>query len=461
MQAFREEPRLFLDDLHFFIHSMCAISRRNQTIPVTTTIKKPAPRRCAVSHPANKPTPTRHGDVLTWATDLDDRTLAQAHRTANLDFVYKPLALMADAHLGMGATIGSVVATEDSIIPAAVGVDIGCGMVAQKTVLTREQIDAHLPNIHNGIRKAIPSGQPRRGDRNAGSHPTGVRSKALDRLVRTAPPVQSDRFNANKIAAQFGTLGGGNHFVELTVDETDQVWVVLHSGSRGPGNLFAQEHIGKARNAMKKVLDEPLADPDLAHFVQGTNEFDKYIYGMLWAQDYALENRGQMMHAVMQVIARVMHDSDLVPHVSVSADSAVDGAQIQCHHNYASCEVHHDREMWVTRKGAIDASAGKWGIIPGSMATGSFVVSGCGNPDSYRSASHGAGRRMSRTAARKQLSVQSLISAMDGIAWNNDAEALLDEHPDAYKDIGEVMDNQSDLVQVEYRLETILNYKGT
>jgi len=363
---------------------------------------------------------------------------------------------MADAHLGMGATIGSVVATHDSIIPAAVGVDIGCGMVAQKTVFTREQLDPHLSTVHHGIRKAVPSGQPRRGKRNAGSHTSAVRSAALDRLVRDAPEVQSDKFDSKKIASQFGTLGGGNHFVELTVDETDRVWIVLHSGSRGPGNLFAQEYIGKARHAMKHALDQPLADPDLAHFVQGTDVFDRYIHGMLWAQDYALENRAEMLAAVVRVLAKVMEDND-PRHRGV----VVDGKQIQCHHNYASCEHHHGHEMWVTRKGAIDASTGKWGIIPGSMATGSFIVSGLGNPDAYRSASHGAGRRLSRTAARKQLSTKSLVKAMEGIAWNNDAQALLDEHPDAYKDIDGVMDNQSDLVKVEHRLATILNYKGT
>lgn len=404
----------------------------------------------------NTTTPIREDDVLSWATDLDPQTMAQAHRTASLDFVHKPLALMPDAHLGIGATVGSVVATQSSIIPAAVGVDIGCGMVAQKTVFTRDQVDAHLREIHKGIRNAVPSGQPRRGNRSAGSHKVGVRSKALDRLVRTAPEVKSDRFSAKKIAAQFGTLGGGNHFVELTVDDDDRVWIVLHSGSRGPGNLFAQEHIGKARNTMKKVLEQPLVDPDLAHFVQGTDDFEQYIHGMLWAQDYALENRAEMMDAVVRVMAKVMENSDLQHRGFV-----VDGKQIQCHHNYASCEHHHGREMWVTRKGAIDASEGTWGIIPGSMATGSFIVSGRGNPDAYRSASHGAGRRLSRTAARKQLTTESLIEAMEGIAWNDDADALLDEHPDAYKDIGEVMDNQSDLVKIEHRLETILNYKGT
>ena len=395
-------------------------------------------------------TPTREGKVLSWATDLDANTMAQAHRTAGLSFVHEPLALMPDAHLGMGATVGSVVATEGSIIPAAVGVDIGCGMIAQKTVFTREQVDPHLKALHAGIAKAVPSGQPRKGNRNAGSHDRSVRSKALDRLVRTAPEVKSDRFNPKKIASQFGTLGGGNHFVELTVDEADRVWIVLHSGSRGPGNLFAQEHIGKAKNQLKKVLEQPLEDPDLAHFVQGTDEFDAYITGMLWAQDYALENRAQMMLAIEDVLRRVMEHTGFV----------ADGKRIQCHHNYASCEVHHGIEMWITRKGAIDASNAKMGVIPGSMATGSFIVSGLGNPDSYRSASHGAGRTLSRTAARKQLTTDSLVEAMDGIAWNEDAEALLDEHPDAYKDIGEVMDNQRDLVAVEHRLETILNYKG-
>ncbi len=410
-------------------------------------------------------TATQTGNVLSWANDLDEKTMAQAHRTANLSFVHKPLALMPDAHLGMGATVGSVVATEGSIIPAAVGVDIGCGMVAQKTVFTREHIDAHLPKIHAGIAKAVPSGQPKRGNRNAGSRTKMANTKVLDRLVREAPEVKSDKFNAKKIASQFGTLGGGNHFIELTVDDDDNVWVVLHSGSRGPGNLFAQEHIGRAKNELKKVLEQPLEDPELAHFVQGTPEFDDYISGMLWAQDYALENRAQMMDEVAALLSTLPVDIRGSEHGrSTQLRSPQDvcvGPRIQCHHNYASCEHHHGTEMWVTRKGAIDASVGKWGIIPGSMATGSFIVSGLGNPDAYRSASHGAGRKLSRTAARKQLSEASLNEAMEGIAWNDDARSLLDEHPDAYKDIGEVMDNQKDLVKIEHRLETILNYKGT
>ncbi len=409
---------------------------------------------------------TRTGDVLSWATDLDEKTMAQAHRTANLSFVHKPLALMPDAHLGMGATVGSVVATEGSIIPAAVGVDIGCGMVAQKTVFTRDQIDEHLSKIHDGIAKAVPSGQPKRGDRNSGSRTKFANSKVLDRLVRDAPNVKSDKFNPKKIASQFGTLGGGNHFIELTVDDDDQVWVVLHSGSRGPGNIFAQQHIGKAKNSLKRALEHPLEDPDLAHFVQGTEEFEDYIQGMLWAQDYALENRAEMMDAVLRVIGDEMSSTPAGQEKKMSVagrngQNVTDGAKIQCHHNYASCEHHHGIEMWVTRKGAIDASVGKWGIIPGSMATGSFIVSGLGNPESYRSASHGAGRRLSRTAARKQLTEESLAERMEGIAWNENTQALLDEHPDAYKDIGEVMDNQKDLVKIEHRLETILNYKGT
>ncbi len=403
----------------------------------------------------NITTPIEHGNVRSWATDLDAQTMAQAHRTASLNFVHKPLALMPDAHLGMGATVGSVVATKDSIIPAAVGVDIGCGMVAQKTIFTRDQVDEHLSTIHTGIAKAVPSGQPKAGRRGNGSHDLdrgkGHDTKVLDRLIRTAPDVKSDRFNAKKIASQFGTLGGGNHFVELTVDEDDRVWIVLHSGSRGPGNLFAQEHIGRAKNELKRVIEQPLEDPDLAHFVQGTDSFEAYIDGMLWAQDYALENRAAMMDAIVAVVARVMDTKGFV----------TEGKKIQCHHNYASCETHHGIEMWITRKGAIDASEGRWGIIPGSMATGSFIVSGKGNPSSYRSASHGAGRKLSRTAARKQLSEDTLVAAMDGIAWNEDAHGLLDEHPDAYKDIGEVMDNQTDLVTIEHRLETILNYKGT
>lgn len=397
-------------------------------------------------------------NVRSWATDLDETTMAQARRTAALDIVHRPVALMPDAHLGIGATVGSVVATEAAIIPAAVGVDIGCGMIAQRTVFTREQIDPQLRTIHRGIVRAVPSGQPGRGKPRAGSHENAVDSKVLSRLVRSAPEVQSDKFNDAKVSRQFGTLGGGNHFVELTVDDDDRVWVVLHSGSRGPGNLIAQEHIGRARKDMQRVLAEPLDDPDLAWFVQGTDEFDRYVDAMLWAQDYALHNRAQMLAAVLDVVASAMADTA----ASVGTGQPVtDGDSIQCHHNYAACEHHHGRELWVTRKGAIDASAGTLGIIPGSMATGSFIVRGLGNPASYRSASHGAGRRLSRRAARRQLTTESLDEAMNGIEWNRNAEALLDEHPDAYKDLGEVMENQRDLVQIEHRLETILNYKGT
>ncbi len=408
-----------------------------------------------VQNEKSRELPMQQGNVLSWASDLDGGTLAQAQRTAALSIVEKPLALMADAHVGMGATIGSVVATKDAIIPAAVGVDIGCGMIAQKTVFTRDQVDAQLPKMHAQIAKAVPAGQPRKGKRTAGSHDRAVRSKKLEQLIRDAPDVRSEKFNAKKISGQFGTLGGGNHFIELATDETDQVWIVLHSGSRGPGNLFAQEHIGRARNMMKKALDTPLEDPDLASFVQGTDEFARYIDGMLWAQDYAFENRAQMMKAVLGVVGKVMEAAGM------KVGFVAEGKQIQCHHNYASCESHGGQQVWVTRKGAIDASLGNWGVIPGSMATGSFIVSGLGNAASYRSASHGAGRRLSRRAARKQLSTESLQTRMENIAWNDNADALLDEHPDAYKDISEVMANQRDLVDIEHRLETILNYKGT
>ncbi len=410
----------------------------------------PTPNPDPNPSPISPRTPISDGKVLSWATDLDAQTMAQAHRTASLGIVHQPLALMADAHLGMGATVGSVVATEGAIIPAAVGVDIGCGMVAQRTVFDRDRLDGSLVEIHAGIAAAVPSGQPRKGRQGAGSHARPVRSAALDRLVESRPPVENKRFTPARIAAQFGTLGGGNHFVELTVDEADRVWVVLHSGSRGPGNLFAQEHIGRAKRDLHRVLTEPLEDPDLAYVVQGTPAFDAYIAGMLWAQDYALENRAQMMDAVLGVLAGVTGETGFV----------ADGDRIQCHHNYAALEEHHGRSLWVTRKGAIDASQGRLGVIPGSMATGSFIVSGRGSARSYRSASHGAGRRLSRRAARRGLSATSLDEAMTGIVWNDDAEALLDEHPAAYKELSEVMGNQRDLVAVEHRLETILNYKG-
>ncbi len=247
---------------------------------------------------------------------------------------------------------------------------------------------------------------------------------------------------------QMGTLGGGNHFVELTIDEdTDDVWLVLHSGSRGVGNQVARYHIEQAKGLMKAYFID-LPDPDLAYLVEGTHPFEQYIHDMLWAQDYAAANREVMVDAALSGLGEAW-GLDLTP-LNV----------VNCHHNYCEREHHHGKNLWVTRKGAIRARVGDYGVIPGSMATGSFIVQGLGSKASYHSASHGAGRTMSRTAARKNLTTESLDVRMEGITWNQDAEALLDEHPASYKDLGQVMANQADLVEPVARLTTILNYKG-
>lgn len=394
-------------------------------------------------------------NVLSWATDLDQNTEEQAARAAELPFVESPLALMADAHLGYGATVGSVIATRGAIIPSAVGVDIGCGMAAAPLGVTSSALPDDLAALHSSITRGVPSGVPNRKKRDRGSHRDAQTAPALVGLMNRAPEMARD--DAGRVARQFGTLGSGNHFVEVCLDENDQVWVVLHSGSRGIGNKLAQRHIEEAKGLMKRYFIE-LSDPDLAYLVEGTPEFDAYIDAMLWAQDYAAANRKAMLDNVLRSVVHALgHDvSNGIPDGVLPTEGVVN-----CHHNYTERENHHGQNLWVTRKGAIRAREGDLGVIPGSMATGSFIVEGVGNPASYCSASHGAGRKLSRTKARKELSTETLEAKMTGIAWNNDAEGLLDEHPDAYKDIESVMEAQADLVDVRHRLTTILNYKGS
>lgn len=383
-------------------------------------------------------------NVLSWATDLDMGTNQQAHRTASMPFVEKPLALMPDAHLGKGSTVGSVVATKGAVIPACVGVDLGCGMIAAQLDISLSELPDDLDIMHGHIAEAIPAGQPKKGNRSNGSHHSMPAEFIYSDLVHNIPGY----LEVPRVGQQFGTLGGGNHFVELTYDENENVWLVLHSGSRGAGNQVAQHHIKIAKGLMKDYFID-LPDPDLAYLVQGTPEFEHYITEMLWAQDYAMGNRQQMLRQALGAISySLAHPVEIV------------GEPINCHHNYCEREHHHNQNLWVTRKGAISARAGERGVIPGSMATGSFIVEGLGSKASYTSASHGAGRKLSRTAARKQLVPESLVDRMEGIAWNDDPGGLLDEHPDAYKDLGQVMSNQADLVRPIHRLTTILNYKG-
>ncbi len=379
--------------------------------------------------------------VLSWATDIDEKTLEQAARSASLPFIEGHVALMPDAHFGYGATVGSVIPTRGAIIPSAVGVDIGCGMIAARLDLSAGDLPDDLGPLHARIAAAVPAGVGRGRQRQGDGWPDELAPPATageqwwsGRLIR-------------KAGDQFGSLGSGNHFVEVCLDEHDQVWLVLHSGSRGVGNELANVHIDGAKELMRRHFIE-LPDPDLAYLVEGTAEFDTYIADMLWAQDYAMGNRASMMRAVHGCVRAF-----LARPVTVIES-------INCHHNYTAREHHDGKDVWLTRKGAIRARVGDRGVVPGSMGAASYIVRGTGSAASYCSCSHGAGRRLSRAAAKRTLTPASLDAAMAGKAWNRDAATLLDEHPDAYKPIDDVMEAQRDLVAIEHRLEQILNYKG-
>lgn len=394
--------------------------------------------------------PEKIGNVLSWGSHLEIETIEQAAKASRLPFVKGHLALMPDAHVGMGATIGSVIPTQGAVIPSAVGVDIGCGMIATETRLTAGTLPDGFERFLGRVEAVIPAG--------VGKGHSSVADRAGARPVHDAPAYTGasglSAKQVTKITDQFGTLGSGNHFVEVCLDERDRVWVVLHSGSRGIGNQLATQHIETAKGLMKKLFIS-LEDPDLAYLVEDTPEFDAYIADMLWAQDYARANRQAMMDAVLAELWTFVGSN-----MSASPDDAV--RTINCHHNYTERENHHGHNVWLTRKGAIRARVGDFGVIPGSMGTSSYIVRGLGNPASYFSCSHGAGRRMSRSRARREISLSDFVTSMEGRDWQQaKADQLLDEAPQAYKDIDEVMADQADLVAVEHTLHQILNYKGT
>ncbi|WP_422115451.1 RtcB family protein [Brachybacterium sp. UNK5269] len=382
-------------------------------------------------------------NVLSWASILDEKTRAQAATTALMPFVTPHLALMPDAHLGMGATVGSVIPTERAIIPAAVGVDIGCGMIAVRTQWSAGDVRAAAPlsRLRRGIEQRVPVS-------------AGVYNKRLTDTARTRiaeleeqwPSAGSPDTYATTWRQQLGTLGGGNYFIEITADETDTVWAFLHSGSRGVGNKIAQHHIKVAQaQAKKNRIDLP--DRDLAYLEEGTTEFEKYIAELRWAQDFALANRAEMMDRTVDALAE---------HMGAPVEAR---ETIQCHHNWTDQEQHGGRELWISRKGAIRARVGDAGLIPGSMGTASYVVVGKGNPDSFDSAPHGAGRAYSRSAARKTFTGDDLRTAMAGIEYR-DSDAFIDEIPAAYKDIDQVMADAADLVEIRHTLRQLVNVKG-
>jgi tRNA-splicing ligase RtcB len=378
--------------------------------------------------------------LISWASDMDPGTLDQAGKTSRLPIIEGHVALMPDAHVGIGATVGSVIPTRGAVIPSAVGVDIGCGMIAAELDVTAGQLPDDLAPLLPLIERAVPAGVGKGHDE---------ASPDAHRWMNANPPACGLFGDLGRRAlTQFGTLGSGNHFFEVCLDERDRVWVVLHSGSRGVGNVLAQSHIKRARQ-LGKDLDLRLEDPDLAWFMEGTPEFEAYIADMLWAQDYARGNRDQMMNAALaEVLAFIGHGHEV--------------SRTNCHHNFTQREIHGGQELWITRKGAIKADHGDTGVIPGSMGTRSYIVAGLGNSDSWNSCSHGAGRRFSRAEAKRRFTADDLGEAMIGKTWQAaNATALIDEIPAAYKDIDVVMADQADLVEIRHTLHQILNYKGT
>ncbi len=392
--------------------------------------------------------------MWTDGVPVEDEAKAQLLRTASLPFVYKHVAVMPDVHVGLGATIGSVVPTIRAIIPAAVGVDIGCGMIAQRLDLGANDLPDHLGDVRSSIEAAIPVGRTSNGGpRDEGSWrgdvPSDVErawgdlSDGWDAALYDGPDKLRHRYPLDHL----GTLGTGNHFIEVCLDEADRVWVMLHSGSRGPGNAIGRTYIEAAKREMERWHIH-LPDKDLSYLPEGSQWYSGYIRAVTWAQRFAQVSRNLMIAQTIRAVANAL-GRELAPQQEA----------VNCHHNYVAMENHFGRNVWVTRKGAVRAREGDWGIIPGSMGARSFIVRGKGNPDSFHSCSHGAGRVMSRRQARERFSVEDHKKATDGVECRKD-DGVLDETPGAYKDIAAVMEAQSDLVDVVHTLRQVVCVKG-
>jgi len=392
--------------------------------------------------------------IKAWIDGVPIETEAktQLSNIASMPFIHKWIAVMPDVHLGKGATVGSVIPTVKAIIPAAVGVDIGCGMMAVQTSLNAKHLPDNLFALRTAIEKAVPHGRSKNVRRDKGSW--GRLPESVEKVWATLLPAyrtivdKHPRLGIGNDANHLGTLGTGNHFVEICLDEKEQVWFMLHSGSRGVGNRMGTYFIELARKDMEKHLQN-LPDRDLAYLKEGTTHFDDYVEAVGWAQNFAMTNRQLMMQSV---IAAIREAHDIPPF-------AADLKAVNCHHNYVAKETHYGKEVFLTRKGAVRAAKGDLGIIPGSMGTRSYIVRGKGNPESFNSCSHGAGRKMSRTAARKLFTVEDHRAATQGIECRKD-EAVIDETPGAYKDIDKVMAAQSDLVEVVHTLRQVIVVKG-
>lgn len=385
--------------------------------------------------------------VKIWTDEVDDKSRAQLSNIASLPFIHHHVAAMPDVHLGIGATIGSVIATHKAIIPAAVGVDIGCGMVAARLSITANDLDEKaLQKVFDQISRDVPVGRDQHRNERVlmdAARPLEPRLKAL---TDRHPELLKAFGQPNKWINQMGTLGGGNHFIEVCLDETNQVWVMLHSGSRGIGNIIASHFIALARKDMERWMIQ-LPDRDLAYFPEGSDHFADYVEAVHWAQDYAMQNRTSMLELVLAALQRHL------PPFTVTTEA------VNCHHNYVAQEHHYGENVWVTRKGAIRAREGDLGIVPGSMGARSFIVRGLGNPESFCSSAHGAGRKMSRTAAEKQFTVADMVAQTQGVICRKDKD-VIDEIPGAYKDIDQVMANQADLTEILHTLKQVVCVKG-
>ncbi|WP_420097959.1 RtcB family protein [Corynebacterium sp.] len=386
----------------------------------------------------------KENKLLSFASDVDDNTLDQARQIARLPFVFPHVALMPDAHFGKGSSVGTVFGTERAVIPAAVGVDIGCGMIGVRTTFTAADLAGRdLTGLRDAIERTIPLSPGNYNGWDLG----GTAEARTRELATLAEDTGVDLGHSKKWRQQLGSLGGGNHFIELCLDEEDRVWMFLHSGSRGVGNKIAQKHIKTAQRLMRKFWVQ-LPDQDLAYLPEGTPEFDSYLRDLAWAQRFAWLNREEMMDRFSTLLGEW---------VGQPVDET---ERINCHHNYTVKEQHYGRTVWLTRKGAVRADEGVKALIPGSMGTASYVVEGLGFAPGLRSAPHGAGRRFSRNQARKRFSAEDLDARMDGIVYRP-GDAFVDEIPDAYKDIDMVMADAEPLVQVLHKLRQVMNVKGT
>ncbi|HEX6100121.1 MAG TPA: RtcB family protein [Thermoanaerobaculia bacterium] len=399
--------------------------------------------------------PERGVAIKAWTrgVPVEDAAKQQLLNIASLPFIYRWIAVMPDVHLGKGATVGSVIPTQKAIIPAAVGVDIGCGMMAVRTSLTANDLPGDLAPLRSVIEEAVPHGRTDNGgrnDRGAWRTPPPRNLEVWSQLEPKYSEIvaKHPKLGQGNDLNHLGTLGTGNHFIEVCLDEANDVWIVLHSGSRGVGNRIGQFFIELAKQDMRRFMIN-LPDQDLAYLPEGTEHFNDYVKAVHWAQSYAMKNRELMMAAIVEAIRA----SELLPPFEANAEV------VNCHHNYVAVEEHYGERVFVTRKGAVRAGKDDLGIIPGSMGAKSFIVRGKGNPESFESCSHGAGRSMSRAEAKRRFTVEDHARATEGIECRKDQD-VIDETPAAYKSIEAVMQAQADLVDVVHTLRQVVVVKG-